>query len=258
MTELATCVHCGETVEMAAGYCGHCGRRQPAARDHVEHELPGIAAVTDRGRSHHRNEDAVAVSVLAERVVVVVCDGVSTSIDPDRASQAAADAGAATDDLDGGFDAARAAVLALPFVPAAGLDPPTTTYLAAVVADDAATVAGMGDCRAYWVDTDGARQLTVDDAHGHAVTRWISADADPTWRPSTVRFDIPGPGHLVLCSDGLWNYAADPEILAAEMIAADGDAMARARRLVEFANRSGGRDNISVIVVEIPLRTVRS
>jgi serine/threonine protein phosphatase PrpC len=280
-SEPATCVHCGEAAEIADGYCGHCGMRQPDPRDHLEHESRGVAAVTDRGRAHRRNEDAVAVVVRPAAIVAVVCDGVSTSTDPERASQAAADAAAEVlagqdADFDRAFEAARDAVLALPVDRAASHVPPTTTYIAAAVDDRAATISSLGDCRSYWVDANGARQLTIDDSsaaaavaeggismeeamrlpNGHAITRWISIDADPRWRPSTVRFEIPGPGHLVLCSDGLWNYAVDPETLAAEMRAADGDTMARARHLVEFANRSGGRDNISVIVVDLPLGTV--
>ena len=90
----ATCAHCGATAEITDGYCDRCGMKQPSPRDHLESAWPGVGAVTDRGRSHHRNEDAMSVVVEPARVVAVVCDGTSTSVDSDKASQAAADAAA--------------------------------------------------------------------------------------------------------------------------------------------------------------------
>ena len=52
-----------------------------------------MAACCDRGIRHHRNEDATAIAADPEpgsRAVLVVCDGVSTSIDSDVASLAGA------------------------------------------------------------------------------------------------------------------------------------------------------------------------
>ncbi len=284
---MATCAYCAATTEIVDGYCSQCGMKQPSPRDHIEQGWPGVGAVTDRGRSHYRNEDAMAVVVEATRVVAVVCDGTSTSIDSDRASQAAADAAAAVlaaadpddpadPDFVGAFDAARKAVLAMPYVTQPELDPPTCTYLAAVIRGDEATLASLGDCRSYWVDANGPQQLTTDDSwagevvargemspeeamaqpQGHAITRWISVDADPQWRPRLTRFTTPGPGRLVLCSDGLWNYTLHPETLAAQIdqsATSGGDALATARHLVSFANDAGGHDNITVAVVELPL-----
>lgn len=283
-----TCAHCGEQTEVVDGYCSHCGMKQPSPRDHLERSWTAVGAVTDKGRAHHRNEDAMAVVVEAARVIALVCDGTSTSVDSDVASQAAADAAvavlAASDsddpagaDLAAAFEAARQAVTAMPFVRRPELDPPTTTYLAGVITNDEAVLSTLGDCRSYWVDENGARQLTADDswatkavasgevatieeamAHpdGHAITRWISVDADPTWQPRTVRFDVPGAGRMVLCSDGLWNYTLDPDTLATEIAkAADPDPAIVARHLVEFANQAGGHDNITVVVVDLPLRS---
>ncbi|MDQ6727903.1 MAG: zinc ribbon domain-containing protein, partial [Actinomycetota bacterium] len=89
-----TCVSCGaDAAQIVDGYCGVCGMKQPAERDHSEVTQTGVAAVSDRGRKHHRNEDAFAVRREGVgRVLAVVCDGVSTTVNPDLASQAAADA----------------------------------------------------------------------------------------------------------------------------------------------------------------------
>ena len=89
----STCQSCGGKVS-SDGYCDTCGARAPTRRDHFsENPAPWAAAVSDRGIRHTRNEDAVALAADAEpgsRAVLVVCDGVSNSLDSDVASLAAA------------------------------------------------------------------------------------------------------------------------------------------------------------------------
>ncbi len=274
-----TCPSCGNQGEPVEGYCGVCGIRLPAARDHQELVLEGAAGVSDKGKRHARNEDAMAVFVGEDYVAAIVCDGVYTSVNPDIASQAAADAACAvlagTPDLEAAYDAARAAVLATDYEPHADLSPPSCTFLAATITDEKVTLASLGDCRAYWCTGGTATQLTVDDswaevqiaagmppadayshAFAHVITRWLSNDADPEWRPRIVPFDVPGPGRLLLVSDGLWNYTLEPAHLVAAM--ADGENPSErsdlARRLVAFATDAGGSDNITVVVVDLPLR----
>ena len=87
------CKVCGGSVS-TDGYCDTCGARAPRLRDHFsEQPAPWVAAVSDRGTRHTRNEDAMALAADADpgsRAVLVVCDGVSNSIDSDVASLAAA------------------------------------------------------------------------------------------------------------------------------------------------------------------------
>ena len=241
------CAACGSPAQWLDGYCGVCGARQPAPRDHMELTLPGLAGVTDRGRRHHRNEDAFAAAVGSGFVAVVVCDGVSTTVKPDDASQAAADAALAVHLAGAGsapqlalaYDAARAAVLPAPFQPPPELGPPSCTFLAATLPGAPApgapgapgpglppggiNLASSGDCRSYWVAADGSvSTLTVDDSwaqeelaagrppeevwadrRAHSITRWLGADADPDWRPTISRFELPCTGRLMLRSGWL-------------------------------------------------------
>jgi serine/threonine protein phosphatase PrpC len=87
------CQACGGEVA-SDGYCGTCGTPAPKHRDHFsEQPAAWVAAVCDRGIRHTRNEDAVALAADTEpgsRAVLVVCDGVSSSVDSDLASLAAA------------------------------------------------------------------------------------------------------------------------------------------------------------------------
>lgn len=278
------CAGCGSTEAFIDGWCGVCGRKAPAPRDHLEVDHGGVAGVTDKGIRHHRNEDAMAVVVLDGAVVAVVCDGVSTTVRPDEASQGAVDAAAAV--LAAGspsapehlaaYDAARAAVSAVDATPAPDLGPPSCTYLAAVVTDARLSVASLGDCRAYWRPAgEPVRQLTVDDSwatqqvvdgtmepevayadpRAHSITAWLGRDADPAWTPALVEVDVEAAGgRLVLVSDGLWNYTPAPDDVAALLDAGDPAPLATARRLVDHANAAGGADNITVVVVDLPLK----
>ncbi|MEU4557691.1 PP2C family serine/threonine-protein phosphatase [Actinoplanes sp. NPDC023936] len=86
------CPHCGAARTVGAdGYCEECGMLAGRPRDHIEADGGAMAAaVSDRGRRHHRNEDAMWLAVGAAAADVVVCDGVSASYDPDAASDIAA------------------------------------------------------------------------------------------------------------------------------------------------------------------------
>src|SRR5437879_12950931 len=86
------CPKCGAPAEQADtdGYCHRCGYRMPRPSDHLEVEEGGMALVSDKGLRHHRNEDAGAIRAPEGFSVLVVCDGVATTANPDQASAAAA------------------------------------------------------------------------------------------------------------------------------------------------------------------------
>ncbi len=288
---------CGAEPDLRVdGYCSACGHkwvepRKPLPRDHVERALsPAFGGVTDRGQRHTRNEDDFALSLTdGGDAVMIVCDGVSSSEEADRASAvaaktindrlstASADREAA---LRGAIAAANTAVCALYSAkPGATSAPPETTVVAAIVRGRAATIAWVGDSRAYWIDgadTTAARQLTrdhswmndvvdsgemtMDEARGnrlaHAITRCLGAADDPGGsEPSLVSFVFPeAGGFLLLCSDGLWNYADSLALIAGLVHTAPrtADAVTLSRSLVAWANTQGGRDNITATLLAVP------
>ncbi|GAA3846386.1 hypothetical protein GCM10022226_82450 [Sphaerisporangium flaviroseum] len=251
------CTACGSPSVGADGYCENCGMLQPSGRDHVEVEVETSAGVSDRGLRHSRNEDAVALLPAGPgTIVAVVCDGVSTSPRPEEASQAAADIAAVTiakrlAEGDDAETATREAVQVAAGTVAAsarpGEDSPACTYVSAVVAGRQVTVGWVGDSRAYWLGTH-CSMLTVDDATPgtHMLTAWLGADAGEVV-PHVTTFTSDGPGVVLLCSDGLWNYYPEPEALAATAL--HHPPLAAARRLVRLANEAGGHDNITVAVI---------
>lgn len=272
---------CGETGVDADGFCEGCGRRvRRPAEDHIEIVVSAdFAGVSDRGVKHDRNEDRLALGEAGGARVMVVCDGVSATRLSERASGAvAADVlaglgGGGGEDAEETMRAAlRGAAERLAAGTEKGRDAASTTVVAALVRDGVAVIGWAGDSRAYWVDAMGARQLTVDhswlndvvaagtmtaeearrDPRAHAITRWLGAD----WpgkdgegaAGEVVRFALPGAGVLMLCSDGLWNYAED---MAAVMAGVGGDAPEMADALVGFANGAGGRDNVTVVILRV-------
>ncbi|MET8711187.1 PP2C family serine/threonine-protein phosphatase [Streptomyces californicus] len=291
------CVACRSGRVDPDGYCENCGHAQPRERDHMEQELDTVAAVSDRGLRHHRNEDSFAVSSTAlpdgsPAVVAIVCDGVSSASRPDEASAAAATAAneALLASLPRGTHpqqamheaivAASEAVNALAQEPAGAMghdahrhqNAPACTLVGAIVAGGLLIVGWVGDSRVYWVPEDRTRptaRLTEDDSwaaqmvaaglmneaeayaddRAHAITGWLGADAYEL-EPHTAAFKPDRPGLVVVCTDGLWNYAESGEEMAAAVPA---DAQERplhaAQVLVGHALDGGGHDNVTVALL---------
>jgi serine/threonine protein phosphatase PrpC len=59
-------------------------------------------------------------------------------------------------------------------------------------------------------------------------------------------------GRLLLCTDGVWNYAASSRALAGllDNLPAEASPAAVARTLADMALERGGRDNITAVVVD--------
>jgi serine/threonine protein phosphatase PrpC len=220
--------------------------------------------------------------------VLVVCDGVSSSTHAEQASTIATSTTrdalahfARSGDIhhEGAASAMKSAIRAAHVaVCATRIDhgataPPGTTIVAALVYKQRLTVGWIGDSRAYWVSPSGSELLTHDHswvnetvARGemseseamaaplaHALTRCLGplevgdgkiSEVDPDIR---VR-KLPGPGHVILCTDGLWNYyPSAPDItLLVRSAGVGANAAAIARVLVNHALARGGGDNVSV------------
>jgi serine/threonine protein phosphatase PrpC len=87
----------------------------------------------------------------------------------------------------------------------------------------------------------------------HAITRWLGADAEDI-RPRIATLSPPGPGTLLLCSDGLWNYLPDAQAIAAAVPDCERQPMEAAKRLTQLALTGGGHDNITTVLIPLPLR----
>ncbi|WP_370112229.1 protein phosphatase 2C domain-containing protein [Streptacidiphilus sp. MAP12-33] len=286
------CVGCGAQRIDTDGYCEVCGLAQPRPRDHQERALNGVCGVSDRGHRHHRNEDAFAVAATSRpdgvpAVVAVVCDGVSSATRPDDASQAAADSAseALLEALEAGEEpeaamtnaimvaAQRVDELADEFEREPSRNAPACTIVSAVLTEGRVTIGWVGDSRAYWFpdERSGSQRLTVDDSwatrmveaglmseaeafadpRAHAITGWLGADAIEV-EPHLTSFVPTTPGTVLICSDGLWNYAEGAADLAA-VVPADARTkpLQAAQALARYACDRGGHDNVTVALLPV-------
>jgi serine/threonine protein phosphatase PrpC len=227
---------------------------------------------------------ATAQTLTGPVALAVVCDGVSASDRPDEASLAAAQAAARVlltavrtgeDPAAASVAAVRSAIDAVAVLASQSGAFPSATYISAVMTRTTVTLCWLGDSRGYWLGNapgPDARQLTRDDSlaeemvaaglltqsdadaspHAHVLTRWVGADTDAS-KPHVAAFEPPGPGAVLLCSDGLWNYQPDAAKLAELALpAALTDPLGAAGTLVNFALDAGGMDNVTVVLAPFP------
>ena len=234
------------------------------------------AAATDPGRVRGHNEDALwpqpgpqgAIGGEAEApFLAMVADGMGGHVGGEVASRLAVEAavGASGDAVER-MRAANSAVVgtALDRPRLAGMG---TTMTLAVFSAGAVEIGHIGDSRAYLLRDGALAQLTRD----HSLMADMIASGELTPEQAAVhpfrsvitraiglesrvvvdrvaRDLLPG-DRVLLCSDGLTTMLADADIAA---LLARGEAPAAAAALIEAANRTGGYDNISIVVVDLP------
>ena len=140
-----------------------------------------------------------------------------------------------------------------------------TTLVAATIADNLMTVVNIGDSRLYVIGRE-IHQVTKDHslveemvsqgrlvrgsaeyvAKKNVITRAVGVDEQVT--PDFYEVKLVEEELVLLCSDGLTNMVTDGEIYA--IVRRGLPLEERAAALIEAANLSGGRDNITVILIE--------
>ena len=141
-----------------------------------------------------------------------------------------------------------------------------TTLVAATIDGRRLKVANVGDSRLYIVNGRHIRQITVDHSLVEEMVRMGGLDRESArihpnkniiTRAVGVTFAVLADFYevelqegdiVLLCSDGLSNMLEDEEIRM--IVNAQRDIMEKAEALVRAANQNGGRDNISLILVE--------
>jgi protein phosphatase len=143
-----------------------------------------------------------------------------------------------------------------------------TTCTAMLILEGNAYFAHVGDSRAYIYRDEDLVQITQDhslvgemvrsgiitaeDARNHpkrnVITRSLGVQEEITADTPNSPFELKKGDVLVLCSDGLTSFVGNEEIK--KTIAANKPATA-SKKLVDLANDQGGKDNITVIVVEV-------
>ncbi len=233
--------------------------------------LGSSAGRTDPGRKRRRNEDAYVV----DPPLFAVADGMGGAQAGEVASRLAAAAFREyheADDLEPeerlkaiiGEANHRIYERAQSDTEVTGMG---TTVTAALFEGAGVAIGHVGDSRAYRMRGGELKQLTSDhslvadlmrsgrltaeEAESHpqrsVITRALGTDPDIDVDTLTVEAS---PGDLfLLCSDGLTSMVPDDEIL--ELIQNGRSLESMAKALVKAANRSGGEDNITVVLFSV-------
>jgi serine/threonine protein phosphatase PrpC len=225
-----------------------------------------VGHATDIGRVRERNED----SVLVDPPVYAVADGMGGHRGGQVASQVALETleelqSKGVGSLAEHVRRANRAVWdrSVEDQRLAGMG---TTLTAARIDGASVLLAHVGDSRAYLMRNGELRQLTADhtlvarmvrsgeiteaeaDVHPHknVLTRALGTDEQVEVDEDSLA--LADGDRLLLCSDGLTGMLTEDQIQA--ILQESSDPQNAAERLVRAANRAGGIDNISVVVLE--------
>lgn len=139
-----------------------------------------------------------------------------------------------------------------------------TTIVAATISDGKMYVANVGDSRLYVIG-DSIKQITKDhsyvaemvrrgevdpkDARRHPdkniITRAVGAFE--TIQADFFEVDLNESETVLLCSDGLTNMVTDDELY--RVIRETSELSEAGKKLVEEANKNGGSDNITIVMI---------
>lgn len=143
-----------------------------------------------------------------------------------------------------------------------------TTVVALIISDGKATIAHVGDSRAYLLRRGKIQQLTKDHTlveelvdsgsiskeegrdhpQGHVITRSVGIRGDVDVEIDIENSELQMGDRILLCSDGLTGHISDDII--AEVVGGM-NPQAASQSLVQLANEAGGDDNITVQVIDV-------
>jgi serine/threonine protein phosphatase PrpC len=234
------------------------------------------AALTDIGMVRDHNEDNFTQLNLEEESLFVVADGMGGHDAGETASKLAVEAVCReiSEGVKRNHDPKKLIEQAVQQANAdvkregksKGSDMGTTLSVA-LIAGGTAYVANVGDSRVYWIENGSITQITEDhslvaklvaagkltkeEARNHPKSNLLyrTIGNEEIVKVDTFQVALKKGGSLLLCSDGLWGEVADEEIH--KVFNAGSDAKTACARLVQMANKNGGKDNITAVVVKV-------
>jgi PPM family protein phosphatase len=216
----------------------------------------GLFIVADGMGGHHDGEKA---SALAARTVAA--QATNTVYLPLLNGDNDADRPPITEAMIAAVQKANADIIA--GVPEGG-----TTMTAVAVIGDLAYVAHVGDSRVYLITKDGLEQITRDHSlvqrlieldqltreeaedHPQKNVLYRALGQSETLEVDALTRRLPPNSRLLLCSDGLWNLVEEKDIV--EIAMSHNNPQEACDKLVALANKRGGTDNITAIMLQIP------
>jgi serine/threonine protein phosphatase PrpC len=144
-----------------------------------------------------------------------------------------------------------------------------TTCTAALLVGQGLYIAHVGDTRAYLFEPGGLRPLTADhstvgrliqlgqldpsEAREHPLRNQLyrTVGQQPQVMVDFVYQPVGQSSHLLICSDGLWGLIEEP--MMAQALQRSPWPQDACDELIALANLAGGDDNISAVVVALPI-----
>jgi protein phosphatase len=234
------------------------------------------SGITDAGLVRDHNEDSYSLLTLEDKSLFVVADGMGGHDSGEVASRTAADTVCRVvqqehkryDDLLPLVE--RALREANKEVRQQGLQRGSdmgTTLTVALISNNAAYIANVGDSRVYWMENGSISQITTDHSlvaklvdagkltkeeartHPRANLLYRTIGMDEAIKVDTFTVSLKKGGTLLLCTDGLWGELSDEEIHRICTTEKESDAICT--NLLKRANDRGGKDNITAVVVKV-------
>lgn len=147
-----------------------------------------------------------------------------------------------------------------------------TTLEAVLIRGQSCLIAHIGDSRVYTINPDGVHQITKDHSYVNVlvdsgeITEEEAAvhpqrnlimqalGSERTIKPDFHSIDIETETYLLMCTDGLSNEVN--ELSIQDIVLSERTIREKAEALVDTANKLGGEDNISVILLKPSEREV--
>lgn len=141
-----------------------------------------------------------------------------------------------------------------------------TTLVAVMLFDDELIFANIGDSRGYILHNGEFKQLTVDHSlvnellmtgqiseeaaklhpNRNVITRWLGVNDDAVL--DVIKYHAQAGDVIMLSTDGLTKFVSDKQI--ALILQKKISLEERVDSLIKHANAAGGRDNITVLLIE--------
>ena len=232
--------------------------------------------VTDTGLVRDHNEDYFSCMNMRESTLFVVADGMGGHEAGEIASRLAVETACkeVQDGAKGEYDhqkllekaVQRANIEVIREGEIKGSNMGTTLTLALML-QDRAYIASVGDSRTYWIENGSITQITEDhslvaklvsagkltkeEARNHPKSNLLyrTIGTDENVKVDTFHVELKKGGSLLLCTDGLWGEVTDEDMH--RVCALEKDLRAACSRLIQLANDNGGKDNITAIVVRV-------
>lgn len=144
-----------------------------------------------------------------------------------------------------------------------------TTLTTVLLMEKHMSIAHVGDSRAYQINPEGhllaltrdhslvmrmmeLGQLTAEEAaiHPQRNVLYKALGQGEPFIPDITSSPLPEASYLLLCSDGLWGVVPEEEI--SRIVLTTPSLQTTCQMLIDAANRAGGPDNISAILIRLP------